>query len=108
MRKLFGMIFIVMGCLFGVVSLWSVKGLLTEDTSEAVVVADCKRQISEGLYSGENAMGRCVEDGWKAVGMVDPVYIIGILLFGFLSLFFIILGRRLYRKTKQRRPFRNR
>ena len=73
MKKTFGVLLIIFGCLFGGVSLWSVKGYLTEDTSDNVVIADCERRISEGQYTGDRAMDRCVEDGWKAMGMVYPI-----------------------------------
>jgi len=69
MRKAFAIMFIVLGCLFGVISLWSGSGLLTDNTTTDTVIADCEKEVSNRQYSRESgaskseAMGRCVEDG---------------------------------------------
>ena len=103
MRKTFGVLLIIFGCLFGGVSLWSVKGYLTEDTSDSYIKSDCKVRITAGDYDkweGDEAMGRCVEDGWKAMGMVYPTYIALISVFGILSILFLLSGRRVIRRKR--------
>ena len=106
MRKAFAIMFIVLGCLFGAISLWSGSGLLTDTTTTDTVIADCKKEVSNRQYSRESgaskseAMERCVEDGWKALSMVGPFYLIGFVFFGIFSLLFLFIGRRLYRKPK--------
>lgn len=106
MRKASAIIFIVLGCLFGAISLWSGRGLLTDNTTTNTVIADCEREVSNRQYSRESgtskteAMERCVEDGWKALGMVGPFYLIGFIFFGIFSLLFLFVGRRLYRKPR--------
>tara|TARA_B100000676_G_scaffold7345_1_gene6677 strand:+ start:55 stop:276 length:222 start_codon:yes stop_codon:yes gene_type:complete len=40
MRKAFAIMFIVLGCLFGAISLWSGSGLLTDTTTTDTVIAD--------------------------------------------------------------------
>ena len=106
MRKAFAIMFIVLGCLFGAISLWSGSGLLTDNTTTDTVIADCEKEVSNRQYSRESgaskseAIERCVEDGWKALGMVGPFYLIGFVIFGIFSLLFLFVGRRLYRKPK--------
>ena len=107
MKKAFSIVFIVLGFLFGAISLWSGSGLITDNTTTDTVIADCKKKVSNTQYSPEprvsksEAMERCVEDGWKALGMVGPLYLIGFVLFGFFSLLFLFIGRRLYCKSKK-------
>ena len=108
MRKAFAIMFIVLGCLFGAISLWSGSGLLTDTTTTDTVIADCKKEVSNRQYSRESgaskseAMERCVEDGWKALSMVGLFHIIGVVLFGVLGVFFLFVGNRLYRKSTRR------
>ena len=108
MKKAFSIIFIVLGFLFGVISLWSGSGLITDNTTTDTVIADCEKEVSNPQHSLESgvsrseAMSRCVEDGWKALGVVGPFYLIGFVVLGIFSLFFLFIGRRLYRKSKHR------
>ena len=108
MKKGFSIILIGMGFLFGAISLWFGSGLITDNTTTETVIADCKKRVSNPQYfpeprvSKSEAMERCVEDGWKALGMVGPLYLIGFVFFGLFSLFFLSIGRCLYRKSRQR------
>ena len=103
MKKTFGVLLIIFGCLFGGVSLWSVKGYLTEDTSDAVIISDCKDRIAAGEYpkwEGDEAMGYCFEDGLKVIGMVYPMYIVLISVFGILSILFLLSGWWVIRRKR--------
>ena len=104
MKKIFGMLLIIVGFLFGCAALWSVNGYLTEDTSDAVIISDCKDRITAGDYNkweGDEAMGRCVEDGWKSMGMVYPLYITFISIFGIFSIIFLLSGWWVVRSEKK-------
>ena len=103
MKKTFGVLLIIFGCLFGGVSLWSVKGYLTEDTSDAVIISDCKDRIAAGEYpkwEGDEAMRYCFEDGLKVIGMVYPMYIVLISVFGILSILFLLSGWWVIRRKR--------
>jgi len=66
MKKTFGVLLIIFGCLFGCAALWSVNGYQTENTSDAVIISDCKDRITAGDYNkweGDEALRR----GWMEI-----------------------------------------
>ena len=102
--KLFGRLLIIVGFLFGCASLWSVNKYLTVDTSTEAIISVCKDRISAGSYDkweGDKARRlRCLEDGWISMGMVYPLYITFISVFGIFSIIFLLSGWWVVRRKK--------
>ena len=100
MRKTISVLLISFGLLFGAVSIWSVKNLLTEDRSEKVIIEDCSRRLEMGMIRGRGAMDVCIERGRKTMSKVVPTYATVISIFGILSVLFLTFGGILFRKKK--------
>jgi disulfide bond formation protein DsbB len=109
MRKIFGTILIVLGCLSFGSSLWFGHLLVTADTTDdRAMIAQCEEGVKASNHPDEEtqkeAIGRCVEDGWKAMGMVAPIFIFLIIVFGILAIVLFFIGRRLYRNKASLKP----
>jgi len=104
MKKALGVTLITFGLLFVAIFGTSVYMVGSEENSDEWVIEDCERRVSAGEYArwDEEAMDRCVEDGFKALAGVGAFLIFGIVL-GLIGFGILYWGYRLVTRPKVKR-----
>jgi len=107
MRITFAIIFLLMGTPFALLSAWSGYGYLTtKSPTDAVVKANCEKEVSHPSYelaqgiTAEEAVLRCLDDSWIAVGMEKPLLISASVICGVLGFVFLLISKRLLKRKE--------
>ena len=107
MRKVFGIIFLLIGIPFALLSAWSGYEFLTNELpTDAVVTANCEKEVAHPSYklskgiTAEEAISRCLEGSWKGVGMVKPIQLFGFVICGILGFVFLLISKRLLKRKQ--------
>ena len=92
MKKVLGITLMTFGLLFVAIFGTSIYMVGSEENSDEWVIEDCERRVSAGEYArwDEEAMDRCIGDGFKALAGVGAFLLFGIALGLTWSIKFII------------------
>ena len=104
MKKALGITLMIFGLLFVAIFATSVYTVGSDENSDEWIIEDCERRVSVGEYArwGEEAMGRCVEDGYKVLGGLGAFLIFG-LASGLIGFGILYWGYRLVFRPKAER-----
>ncbi|SVB89030.1 uncharacterized protein METZ01_LOCUS241884 [marine metagenome] len=104
MKKALGITLITFGLLFVAIFGTSVYMVGSEENSDEWVIEDCERRVSAGEYArwDEEAMDRCIEDGFKTLAGVGAFLIFGIVL-GLIGFGILYWGYRLVTRPNVKR-----